>query len=40
MVQLAILNWPAVTDRLAGDFTDGAAPPGPNGIIIPLDDAT
>ena len=30
----------AVTDRLAGDFADGAAPPGPNGIIIPLDDAT
>lgn len=30
-----------VTDRLAGDFTDGTAPPGgPNGIIIPLDDAT
>ena len=29
-----------VTDRLAGDFTDGVAPPaGPNGIIIPLDDA-
>ena len=27
-----------VTDRLAGDFTDGANPP--NGIIIPLDDAT
>ena len=27
-----------VTDRLAGDFTDGAAP-APNGIIIPLDDA-
>ena len=25
----------ATTDRLAGDFTDGAAPP--NGVIIPLD---
>ena len=34
------LTGSAVTDRLAGDFTDGAAPPGPNGIIIPLDDAT